>query len=125
GLRGVQLQGEAASVDVEKAEEEVLHLRKITNQYALQDIFNGDETSLFYQMPPNCTLATMACSGRKGDKTHMSYMLTTNADGSEWLKPLVFGHSKQPCCFQHKTPQSLGFDYHFNKKAWMTGVIFQ
>ncbi|EJT99878.1 CENP-B protein, partial [Dacryopinax primogenitus] len=100
-------------------------LRKITNQYALQDIFNGDETGLFYQMPPNHTLATMACSGRKGDKTHMSYMLTTNADGSERLKPLVISHSKQPHCFQHKTPQSLGFDYHFNKKAWMTGVIFQ
>ncbi|EJT98095.1 DDE-domain-containing protein, partial [Dacryopinax primogenitus] len=93
GLRGVQLQGEAASADVEKADEEELRLRKISNQ--------------------------------KGDKTRMSYMLTTNADGSERLKPLVISHSKQPCCFQHKTPQSLGFDYHFNKKAWMTGVIFQ
>ena len=48
-----------------------------------------------------------------------------NADGSEKLPPFFIGHAKKPRCFERKTAERLGFLYRNNKKAWMTGILFQ
>ncbi|EJU01697.1 hypothetical protein DACRYDRAFT_52294, partial [Dacryopinax primogenitus] len=77
-----------AKVDAEKEHETLHHL---TNQYALQDIYNIHETGLFRKMPPNCTLATKQMLGRKMEKHHLSYAFTVNADGSHKLEPLITG----------------------------------
>ena len=56
-------------------------------------------------------------------KTRISLALTTNADGTDKLKPLVIGHAKKLRCFLHFRPD-LYVDYFANKKAWMMAVIF-
>ncbi|KAG8921832.1 hypothetical protein FRC01_014867 [Tulasnella sp. 417] len=84
-----------------------------------------DETSLNNRMPPDRRLATAQFAGKKADKQRLSYALTTNADGSDKFPPLVIGHAKCPCAFQKQSGKQLGFNYHWNKKAWMMGMIFQ
>ena len=83
-----------------------------------------DKTGLFYQMPPDRSLQREQTAGLKGDKTRMTLALTTNADGSDIREPVIIGHAHMPRCFEGKTGQQHGFDYHNNKTAWMTGTIF-
>lgn len=48
GLRQITMHGEAASVDTEAVATERLRLLSITSEFALKDIYNCDETALFW-----------------------------------------------------------------------------
>ena len=67
------------------------------------------------------TISTKAVSGIKGDKTRMSLLVCTNADGSDKRDLLFIGHHRAPRCFQKKTAEQWGLQYGWNKNAWMTG----
>jgi hypothetical protein len=90
-----------------------------------RNVFNMDETALFYAMSPDRGLATTQHHGLKQSKVRLTLAFTTNADGTERLPPLIIGHAKRPRCFQRKTGEQLGFNYHSNSRAWMTGEIFR
>jgi hypothetical protein len=76
-------------------------------------------------MPPDQGLADKNSSGVKGSKVQLTYLLTSNADGSEKLPPLIIGKAKKPRAFQNKTGAQLGFHYKNNVKAWMTADLYQ
>ena len=40
-------------------------IKTLVSQYMSCDVFNMDETSLFYRLEPNCTLAMKRLSGKK------------------------------------------------------------
>lgn len=77
------------------------------------------------RMPPDRGLADKKSSGVKGKKVRLTYLLTSNADGSEKLPPLIIGKAKKPRAFQNKTGAQLGFNYRNNAKAWMTANLYQ
>ena len=52
--------GEAASVNMEGAEDRMLELRAIVAPYPPNDVYNMDETGLFWKAIPDTTLATKA-----------------------------------------------------------------
>jgi hypothetical protein len=64
--------------------------------YDPKDIFNADETGLFFRMLPSQSLATSARKGTKKDKERITLLLAANAAGTEKLKVTVIGKSKQP-----------------------------
>jgi hypothetical protein len=104
-------------------------LQALLQSFAPRDIFNADETGLFMYQQPSRGLADCAMSGKKHNKARITVLLVTNADGSEKLEPLFIGKSKQPRCFKgtdgkKRTARQLGFEYHNNKKAWMTREVF-
>jgi hypothetical protein len=103
------------------------NLNQLLSAYDLEDIFNADETGLYYRMNANTTLATGPVSGEKKDKTRITIMFTTNASGTMALKPLVINNSKMPVAFRNAgiTHNQLPVDYANNKKAWMRHDIFQ
>jgi hypothetical protein len=119
--------GEASSADVNspKAIQQIEDLRKLCSQYKDQDIFNMDETGLFWKLSPNRTLATEARSGGKKSKDRVTLALTTNGDGSEKLDPWIISKSKNPRCFKHINRRLLRIEYRHNKSKWMTGVIME
>ncbi|ELU11777.1 hypothetical protein CAPTEDRAFT_60213, partial [Capitella teleta] len=88
------------------------------------DVFNMDETALFFKLEPDSTLATAPVKGKKKSKERITVALCANATGSEKLKPLVIGRAKRPRCFTKGYCPSSYVDYKFNKKAWMTGIVF-
>ncbi len=59
--------------------------------YEPQNIYNADETALFYRAQPAKTMIykNMACNSTKQSKERLSLLLTANMDGSDKLKPLV------------------------------------
>ncbi|KIK21674.1 hypothetical protein PISMIDRAFT_12163 [Pisolithus microcarpus 441] len=117
----------AASAASEIVEEERLCIQELIKKHGYQprDIFNADESSLFYAMPPDRGLSNKQTLGIKGKKICLTYLSTTNADGSQKLPPLVIGKAHKPWAFKNKTAAELGFLYRNNAKAWMTSVIYQ
>ena len=77
------------------------------------------------RMPPDHGLADKQHSGLKAKKQRLTYLFTTNADGSMKLPPLIIGKYQKPRAFESKTGSQLGFYYCTNAKAWMTASIYQ
>ena len=61
----------------------------------------------------------------KSKKVRLTYALTSNADGSEKLPPMIIGKAQKPRAFHKKTGAQLGFYYQTNAKAWMTTKLYQ
>lgn len=97
---------------------------KIEEIYSPDDVYNADETALFFQLMPNKTMAFKGddCKGGKKSKQRLTVLLCSNSTGTDKLKPLVIGKYAKPRCF--KNVRSLPVHYKANTKAWMTGEIF-
>jgi hypothetical protein len=65
GLQKFNFSGEANSAPLESLSEERQRLRVLLAKYNEEDIYNADETGLFFRMEPNQTLSTGAVAGRK------------------------------------------------------------
>jgi hypothetical protein len=76
-------------------------------------------------MAPDRGLSDSKQSGVKGKKVRLTYAFTSNADGSEKLKPFIIGKAARPRAFNKKSGAQLGFYYRNNAKAWMTMYLYQ
>ena len=120
------ISGEAASAPTETTVEwRGKELQDVLKEYNEKDIFNADETGLFYKCLPNKTLALKGdtCTGQKIPKERISILVAANMDGSEKLPLLIIGKFERPRCM--KNIKTLPVTYKANKKAWMTGKIFE
>ena len=114
------LHDEAASVDVSVVSAVRSTLKDVLSKYQPADIYNVDETGIFYRMPPIKSLAQGPLHGTKQFKDRITIALCANVDGSDYIKPLVIGKSANPRCFKDFNKDT----YVHNKKAWMTGYLF-
>jgi len=116
--------GESADVSDDVVNEWKINLRELLEGYKPCDIFNADETALFYKCMPDKTLAfkNEKCSGGKHSKERLTLLLAVNMTGTDKLKPLLIGKSKKPRCFAGV--KSFPVEYTANKKAWMTSELF-
>nr|XP_037276006.1 tigger transposable element-derived protein 6-like [Rhipicephalus microplus] len=122
---GRAVSGESLSVDREAAVAWIKkNIGQLLEKYSPRDLFNADETALFYQMLPQKTLALKGdrCQGGKQSKVRVTVLLCANMDGSEKVPALVIGKSASPRCFKGK--RKLQVSYVANHKAWMTREIF-
>ena len=120
-----RIHGESGDAQMQNIEEELQHIKHIIAQYTPDDIYNMDETGLFYNLAPDKTIAQRQIEGAKKDKTRITIGFTCNASGSDRLSPLFIGHAAKPRCFKKKSGEELGFFYLHNKTAWMTGIFFE
>jgi hypothetical protein len=60
-------------------------LLKIFEGYKPKNIYNAEETGLFFRLPPNKTLSLKGdrCSGGKNSKERITVLLAFNADGTD------------------------------------------
>jgi DDE superfamily endonuclease/Tc5 transposase DNA-binding domain len=123
-LHHIKMHGEANSAPLEILSEERERLRAIIGEYDLNDVYNADETALFFRMPPNATLATRPTSGTKRDKSRITVLLACSATGNTKLQPLVIGKAASPRCFRNINMNALPCTYRHNTKAWMRRDIF-
>ena len=65
------------------------------------DVFNADETGLFFKCLPEKTLAFKGekCHGGKRSKERVTVMVAANMIGTEKLKFMVIGKSVKPIVF--------------------------
>lgn len=93
--------GESASVDDKVCDEWKASLSEMIKTYDPKNIFNADETALFYKCLPDKTyeFKKEKCHGGKLSKERVTLLLAANMAGTEKLKPLLIGKSKKPRCF--------------------------
>lgn len=116
--------GESASVSDNVCESWKKQLTTLLRDYEPHNIFNADETGLFFKCLPDRTLAfkNEKCHGGKSSKERITILLIANMTGTEKRKLFVIGKSAKPRCF--KNIKSLPVIYAANTKAWMTAELF-
>ena len=123
-LHNITRHGESASAPSEECiERERTRLRDELESYNLDDIYNADETGLYWAMEPSRILCNRRVSGRKLNKNKVSILLTMNASGSDKLPP-VFIYKYQPRSLRHVNKALLPMQYYWNMKAYMQVTFF-
>jgi DDE superfamily endonuclease len=116
--------GDASSVSQATVTDWKVRLDTLIKDYDSKDIFNIDECGIFYCLLPSKTLAVKGKKllNGKASKVRLTLLVGANMTGTEKLPMLVIGKSAKPRCFKSKTPPLM---YEANKKAWMTGSLFE
>ena len=132
GLHNVIRHGEASSANKAEAEKFSIEFSKkmADKGYLPQQIFNGDETGLFWKKMPNRTYISKeeaTLPGHKPMKDRYTVLLCANASGDCKIKPLLVYHSETPRAFKkHGVVKSrLGVLWKSNQKAWVTKFNFK
>lgn len=126
GIRHLKVSGEKLSSDpnvvrpfLQKLSDKIKELNVMPNQ-----IYNADESALFWKLLPDRTLVharEKTAPGRKISKERVTFLAGANGDGSHKLKMMVIGKSKNPRAFKNCT---IPVEYHSTKNAWMTSALF-
>ena len=98
-------------------------LRTIAGEFQEEDIYNMDETGLYWRMTPSRGLSTQALPGIKKDKTRISIALCVNATGSDRLPLWIIGKARTPRALRGVSLTTMGVHWRHNKKAWMNSTI--
>jgi len=107
--------GESSAVnmtEVNKWKTEVLEL--LLMKYPKENVFNMDETGLFYRLM-TISFKGEKCSGGELSNERITGALCANMLGTEKMEPIVIGKYGKPRCFKNVT--NLPCVYKFNKKA--------
>ena len=131
GIHSVVRHGEAASCNLEAAESFIGEFTKLiaSEGYSARQIFNCDETGLFWKKMPRRTYITIeqkTMPGQKPMKDRLTLALCANASGELKIKPLLVYHSENPRAFKtHKIQkEKLKVMWRSNCKAWVTRDLF-
>ncbi|XP_031280361.1 CENP-B homolog protein 2-like [Pistacia vera] len=116
--------GESGSVNMEKIEASFPSIREELDKWAWKDIYNMDETDLFYQMQADNSLATKQLEGGKQNKERITIVICCNGDDSDKLSLWVIGKFLNPRCFNNVNRDNLNCKYRANSNAWMTSLFF-
>ncbi|KAF7693627.1 Tigger transposable element-derived protein 6 [Cucumispora dikerogammari] len=91
-------------------------------EYSRDDIYNMDETDLFYKPFPSKTVCKSVREGYKILKDRVSIGSCSNFYGTHIMKPLIIDKPENPRCFCNWKQRSI--NYTLSKRAWITREIF-
>ena len=126
-IRYKRAHGEKASADISSAEEWIKSvLPDLLEKYRPNNVYNADETGLYYRATPDGSLCYRheKLSGSKKAMERITVLCCSNMTGTDKCKLLVIGKSFRPRCFKNVNLDNLPVTYLANKNAWMTSVIF-
>ena len=118
---------ESGAVGQAVEETELEDLRERLKNYKREDIFNMDETALFWKLSPDATLASESRASGKLEKAQITVTLACNATGTQNLPPWIIGKAQIPRSFLRSGVHVENFPmvWRYNGKAWMTGIMFE
>ena len=124
-IKASVLSGEAADVSEDVVANWSQRIDTICAGYEPKDIFNADETGVFFRTLPDRSLVVKgdSCKGGKRAKDRITALIACSAAG-EKLPLLVIGKSAKPRAFKRYPMESVGVTYRHNRKAWMTTDLF-
>ncbi|XP_042211880.1 tigger transposable element-derived protein 1-like, partial [Homarus americanus] len=128
-LHSVVRHGEAASVDKDAAREHHDIFLKVIQEggFVSQQVFNCDETGLFWKKMPRRTYITRedtSFPGHKPMKDRLTLLFCANASGDCKVKPLLVYHAENPRALKNIRKNRLGVMWRSNPKAWVTRKLF-
>lgn len=118
------ISGESADVSQEDVNQFKIKLPSLLLGYRPEDVYNADETGLFFRALPEKTLAFRSekCIGGKLSKERLTILFCANMAGQK-EDMLVIGKAARPRAFKNVPMKDLPVIWKFNKKAWMTQDI--
>ncbi|XP_067125448.1 tigger transposable element-derived protein 1 isoform X1 [Centruroides vittatus] len=130
GWHKTKARGKAAGADDEAVKDFPEKLAKVIVEegYCLRQVFNVDETGLFWKrMPLQTSVAKEEKSmpGFKAAKDWVTLLLGANAAGDCKLKPLLIYRAETPRALKGVYKRTLPVIWKWNARAWMTGSIFK
>ena len=106
-------------------------IRDITSEYELKNIYNMDESALFYRMGPRQTYLTddedrntTRGTDLQKHKRRVSIVMCTNADGSHIVPVSYIGAAAKPNCFLDSRFAALMDQYWSQSNGWMDNKGF-
>jgi hypothetical protein len=124
-IRKRKRHGEAASLP-KIAIEEMKSVQTICGEYSEEDVYNMDETGLFWRRALSDGLSSQSIAGIKKDKSRISLVVCTNCTGSDRFPLWFIGHAKTPRALRGVNVTALGGVWTSNNKAWMrTNIMVQ
>lgn len=125
GIISKSISGESGLIDESKIYNFKDFFANKLNEYEEKDIFNCDESGLFFKCSNSNTLAFSyedRISG-KFSKERVTVQFCCSMTG-EKIQPLIIGKSKAPRSLKNIDLSRLGVVYKNNSKSWMTLEIF-
>ncbi|XP_071328990.1 tigger transposable element-derived protein 1-like [Trachinotus anak] len=128
GLKNVSLHGEIASANTAGAEAFINNKFKAIIEeggYKPEQVFNMDETGLFWKRMPSRTFIMQEeakAPGFKAQKDRLTLVMCGNAAGF-MIKPGLIYRSKNPRALKNKNKVALPVYWMHNAKAWMTKAL--
>lgn len=118
------ISGEGASVNPEDVSSFLSKLPSLIENYRPCDIYNADETGLFYRALPDKTLALKGekCTGGKMAKERLTILHCANMAGGK-EKLVVIGKAARPRAFKNIDLRKLPVTWCHNRKSWMTSDL--
>ena len=130
GICQLRVVGEKLSADMQSIQPFVETLHKLIEEKGLQleQLYNADETGLFWRVLPRMTLASAQekeAPGVKSSKDRVTLLGCVNAMGQHKLKPVLIGKYKKPRSFKDVNMSALPVHYTAQSNAWMSSDIFE
>lgn len=118
------ISGEAAAVNQVDVEQFLEKLPSMLLGYKPEDVYNADESGLFFRALPNKTLSLKGekCVGGKLSKDRLTILFCANMAGDK-QDLLVIGKAARPRALKNVAIKNLPASWKSNKKAWMTREI--
>ena len=118
--------GESGDVQGQTVDSWMERLPEIVEGYRKDDIWNMDETGVFWKALPNRGFGQKGkeCKGGKNSKQRITVAFFVTAAGTK-EKPVVIWKSENPRCLKRFDKSALPVDYFGQKKAWMDGKIME
>lgn len=123
GVSCQNLHGELVEVDTLGGGAAHAKLLEIVATYDPEDVFNFDETGLYYRAPPSVTLNGGGPMGMR-EKDRVTLGFCVNISGKERLKMIFIHHTARPKCFPDAFDPNLFVHYYSNSNAWMNADVF-
>ena len=101
-LKNYKLHGEAGSVDINTVYDWIDRFASVFEKYSIENIFNHDETALFYEQLSQRTYATrdeLDLRGVKQSKKRVTVLVGASYTG-EKLPIYAIGKFQKPRCFK-------------------------
>ncbi|GFT75264.1 tigger transposable element-derived protein 1 [Trichonephila clavipes] len=133
-LSRIQITGESATADEGAAKIFPEELAKIIEdgEYSADQVFDADETGLYWKKLPNRTYITKdekTASRHKASKDRVNFLLCSNASGDRMLKPLLINKSLRPRALKDLTVDRVvgveGDKVEEEKSTPLTGKLIQ
>jgi len=129
-LQNVTLWGQGGSADIEAVAASISEIRAQLEAYPAEQIYNMDETGLFYRCIPN--QAYVEAGQRKQArgtnamqaKDRITLVLACNTTGTHIIPAAIISKAKLPLCFK-RPRQPCPLPYFSQQSAWMDGVILK
>ena len=125
GIGQMEMHGEASDACLAGIEMCRRFLPHIFEKFNLEDIYNGDESGLFFCQLPTRALMKKMRKGKKLNKLRATLNFIVNALGTDIHIQLI-GCSARPRAFGKtmRPYDSYGIDYYNQRKSWMNSEIF-